>query len=108
MWTFSHMFFRSPTFNDAITMYRNLGFSNFEYLYDCGLPALEFQFAIFLLGLLMLVEIIQEHYQNLYNWFIQTPTIIRWSVYFLMTFSTIMLGSYGVEYTENTFIYFQF
>lgn len=107
-WALSLIFFRAETFNDAISMYRNLGFSNLESIHNFGLGSQEFKFTIYLLIFLILFEIIQERSKNLYSWFVARPSVLRWSVYFLLAASILMLGSYGIGLNDSNFIYFQF
>ena len=108
LWAFSLIFFRAETFNDATSMFGNLGFSNMESLYNYGLGKDEFKFTIYLLIFLMVFEIIQEQKKNLYDWFVTKPVLLRWSLYLLLASSIIMLGSYGVDLNDSNFIYFQF
>ncbi len=108
LWAFSLIFFRAETFNDATSMFGNLGFSNMESLYNYGLGKDEFKFTIYLLIFLMVFEIIQEQKKNLYDWFVTKPVFLRWSLYLLLASSIIMLGSYGVDLNDSNFIYFQF
>ena len=108
LWAFSLIFFRAETFNDATSMFGNLGFSNMESLYNYGLGKDEFKFTIYLLIFLMVFEIIQERKKNLYDWFVTKPVLLRWSLYLLLASSIIMLGSYGVDLNDSNFIYFQF
>ena len=108
LWALSLIFFRSSTFNEAITIFSKIGFSNIESLYNYSLGATEFKFTIFLLIFLMIFEIIQERKVDLYQWFISKPTIVRWSVYLILAVLIIMFGSYGIGVNDSNFIYFQF
>ncbi|MDA1009211.1 MAG: MBOAT family protein [Bacteroidetes bacterium] len=108
LWALSLIFFRAETFNDAISMFGNLGLSNSESIYNYGLAKSEFKFTIYLLIFFMVFEIIQERKKNLYDWFVSKPLVVRWSLYFLLASSIILLGSYGAGLNDNSFIYFQF
>ncbi len=108
LWALSLVFFRSETLGDSLSMFSKLGFSNIESIYNFGLCEAEFKFTLFLLAFLMAIEILQERKENLYNWFISKPVIIRWSLYMIIVLAIIMLGSYGVGLNDSQFIYFQF
>ncbi len=108
LWTLSLVFFRSPTFNDAIAMFSNLGGTGQDMLYENGLNSLEFNFVLKLLGALVVIELIQEKYKDLYTWFTARNFIIRWAVYLSIIAMIIFYGSYGVGLNDNNFIYFQF
>ena len=107
-WAISLIFFRAETFNDAMTMFANLSFSNTEAIYDFGIGESEFKFTIFLLSFLIIFEIIQERSKNLYGWFIKRPLAIRWPTYLVIVLSILFLGAYGVGLNDSNFIYFQF
>jgi alginate O-acetyltransferase complex protein AlgI len=108
MWALSLIFFRAETFGDAITMYKNLFVANTGKLTDYGLVGPELKFAIVLLILYMIFEIVLEKKKNLYQWFTNLHYIVRWAVYLSIVVSIILFGSYGVGLNDNNFIYFQF
>lgn len=108
LWALSLVFFRAQTLSDAITMFSNLFEANKDILYNHGLNAKEFFFAIKLLVAYMVFEILMEKYENIYNWFENRHFIIRWVVYISILGFIILYGSYGAGLNENNFIYFQF
>ncbi|MEI7596153.1 MAG: MBOAT family O-acyltransferase [Bacteroidota bacterium] len=106
LWTFSLIFFRAITFSDAILMFKNIGFSNPELIYNYGLNKAEFSLSLFLIASFIILEIFQEKKRILP--IINAANIyIRWSLYILLALSIIILGSYG-GINDNSFIYFQF
>lgn len=108
-WALSLVFFRAQTFTEAIDIFRHLGTGDIQSLYTFGLNELEFRFTIYLLAALVLFEITSEKLNSKINlFFTSTPLVIRWGVYLLLISVIILLGSYGLESGDNSFIYFQF
>jgi alginate O-acetyltransferase complex protein AlgI len=107
-WAISLIFFRGQTFQDAISMFKRLGFNNAEELFNFGFSVSEFYFTICLLVIIILYEIIQEKTENLYGWFTSRKKIVRWSLYLTMVILIIFFGAYGEGMSDNQFIYFQF
>lgn len=109
MWALSLVFFRLHTFSEAIQVFQNLGIGNTEALYNFGLNKTELQFSFYLLVGIMIFEIISEKFkQTLYQLFIARHLSIRWGIYLIFMFAILLLGSYGLENNDNSFIYFQF
>ena len=108
MWGLSLVFFRAGTFSDALTMFGNLGFGNAGDLFNHGFDKIEFNFTLYLLGGLMLIELLLKNKQEIIEKFFFNKFFpLRWIVYFTLILATIYLGVYGVG-SDNTFIYFQF
>ena len=107
-WALSLIFFRAPTFQDAITMFANLGFGNSEALYSLGMKESEFHFTIWLLVGLMVIEMMEETWkEKLESFFFNSFWLIRWIPYVAIVLGTIYFGIYG-NGSDNNFIYFQF
>ncbi|MGC3979110.1 MAG: MBOAT family O-acyltransferase [Paludibacteraceae bacterium] len=107
-WAVSLIFFRAQTFADAVSVFKNIGFANFENLYHFGLNSMEFKFAILLIIGMMIYELIVEKWgEILQERFYSTKPYIRWSLYLILVLSIIYFGAYGSA-NDNTFIYFQF
>ena len=107
-WALSLIFFRAPTFQDAITMFANLGFGNSEDLYSLGMKETEFHFTIWLLVGLMVIEMMEETWkEKLESFFFNSFWLIRWIPYVAIVLGTIYFGIYG-NGSDNNFIYFQF
>lgn len=107
-WMISLVFFRAPTFADAMLVFSNLGFANSEALYQFGLNSREFSFAMYALLGMMLYEITAERFgDQLLERFFASPVYLRWTLYLALTLGIIYLGSYGAA-NDNSFIYFQF
>lgn len=107
-WAFSLVFFRAQTLPDVMLVFSNIGFSDFENLYNFGLKGMEFKFALYLIVGMIAYEILAEKVgEKLLDHFYATKTIVRWSLYLILVLSIIYLGSYGSA-NDNSFIYFQF
>ena len=107
-WSLSLVFFRVSNITDAASVFKNMRISDIETIYQFGLNAIELKLALFLLAVLMIFEIIEEKSgERLQQWFYMRNKLIRWSVYLILIFSIIYLGSYGTS-NDNSFIYFQF
>ena len=107
-WTLSLVFFRAQTFDDAMLVFQNIGFSNAEVLYNFGLNKMEFKFSVLLIIGMLLYELLAENTgEKLMDKFYASKPIVRWSLYLFLVISIIYLGSYGSA-NDNAFIYFQF
>ncbi len=107
-WALSLIFFRVPTLPEAIEVFKSIGFSASESLYQFGLNAEEFKFSVYLLIALMLYEVLVEKYgERILRKFYATHAVVRWSVYLILVLAIVYLGSYGTA-NDNSFIYFQF
>lgn len=107
-WALSLIFFRSQTFQDAITMFANLGFGNADALYSLGLKETEFHFTIWILVGLLVIEMIEERWkEKLESAFFNGFWLVRWIPYVAIVLGTIYFGIYG-NGSDNNFIYFQF
>lgn len=107
-WAVSLIFFRAPTFHDAITMFSNLGFGNYDALYSFGLKATEFHFVVWLLVGLMIIELMEERWkERLESFFFNGYWLVRWVPYIAIVLATVYFGIYG-NGSDNNFIYFQF
>lgn len=106
-WGVSLIFFRAKTFDNAMHIFSKMGFSGSEKLYEFGLNASEFTFAIYLLIGFYIYELIREK-KHLLPIIMKRPLPVRWLMYFIIVMATILLGSYGLGSDDNSFIYFQF
>lgn len=107
-WALSLIFFRAPTFQDAIAMFANLGFGNSDALYSLGMKETEFHFTIWLLVGLMVIELMEETWkEKLETFFFNSFWLIRWIPYVAIVLGTVYFGVYG-NGSDNNFIYFQF
>lgn len=107
-WALSLIFFRAPTFDQAIDMFGNLGFGNAESLYSFGLPKPEFLFTVWILVALLVVELAFEIWkEKLEQAFYNSLWILRWIPYVAIVLGTVYFGIYG-NGSDNNFIYFQF
>ena len=107
VWALSLVFFRTPTFADAMAVFSGFGFSGAETLKSCGMGLPELRLSFLLIAALALLEILTERSQkSLESRILSFPTVLRWTVYILVALSILYLGVYGAN--DNSFIYFQF
>lgn len=108
LWSLSLVFFRSGSFDTAMTMFGNLGFKEASHLFSYGLSEAEFGFAVVMLSFLVLLELIlRKNEKELRACFFNRLTMLRWAVYIVLALGIIYLGIYG-DGSDNAFIYFQF
>lgn len=98
------VFFRSNTITDAFYIFGKM----FQFGPNVtgtffGIPIPEMIFTSCLIIFLMCFEIIQEK-TSIIALLSRLPTWVRWSIYYILIFSLIILGVSG----QNEFIYFQF
>ena len=107
-WTLSLVFFRAETFHDSFEVFLNLGFSNFDKLYDFGLNAFEFKLVSYLLLASMMLEFMEEKKIISIEWIGSRSKLIRYMFYISISLAILLFGSYGAGLNDNNFIYFQF
>ena len=108
VWGVSLIFFRSGSFNDAMSMFGNLGIGNAAELYNYGFDKVEMKFTLYLLAGLMLIELfLKNRQEKMEDFFFNKFFPLRWAVYVVIVVATIYLGVYGIG-NDNAFIYFQF
>lgn len=105
-WTLSLVFFRAKTFTDALAIFKGIGLSKSENLFNFGMNSSEFTFSILLLIAFIILEFFQEK-KRILPILNSQKTAVRWSLYIALALSIIYLGSYG-GMSDNSFIYFQF
>jgi len=108
---FAWIFFRADTISDVFDIISNL-FTGWEKVFTVkplgNIPfwgPLKFEFIVSLLSIviLLLVEL-KERRVNMIDWFSEKPIWVRWSVYYSIILSILLLGNFG----SKQFIYFQF
>ncbi|MDP4687418.1 MAG: MBOAT family protein [Salibacteraceae bacterium] len=107
-WSMSLIFFRAQTFDNAIAVFKNLGFNNAGSLYEHGLVKAEYSFAIYAIIILLIIELIQQTNLNVFERFFNLPLPFRWLTYTCWILVILFLGSYGLNVDDASFIYFQF
>lgn len=114
---FAWIFFRADSISDAFYIASHLFTGLFDFLLnltqigqgknliggDLGLSKLELVFAVILVMVLLIVQKIQTAI-NIRHTVANFPLWLRWSLYYLMIFGTLLFGKHGVQ----EFIYFQF
>lgn len=101
---FAWIFFRANSFHDALIIIKNMLNIDFTQLgINIALGKEELLIAFWAIAFMEFVHLIQRH-QGIRHMLSQKPALIRWSVYYCMTMSVILLGEFG----NREFIYFQF
>ena len=114
---FAWIFFRANSLSDAIYIISNMfkdissGLSlsyMAELLASFGIEKYDFIITMTFLMLLVLMEYIKSS-NSILEIVRSKPIWIRWSFYYILIFSIILLGGYGYGYEEQTqFLYVQF
>ena len=107
-WTLSLVFFRAPSFHEAITIYGNIFSASTKSFSSYALSVKELNFTLLILGFYFILEWSEHNFGSLSEWLFKRNLLIRWSFYILLIIAIILLGSYGSEMNDNQFIYFQF
>lgn len=110
--SFAWVFFRADTMENAFLMIGNMFQFDRSTLWDgsifnLGLTQPEFIAAILGIFIVVLVDILTTHL-DLRNVLTGSNTIVRWTVYLAAVLILIIFGTYGSEYSAQSFIYFQF
>ena len=112
LFSFSMIFFRATSISNAIDIIKNIFVYNLwilldnESLYTAGLDMLDFRVLIISLLVLFMVERLSCNgsvREKLFN----QNIIFRWGIIYLLVFSVIIFGCYGVGYDPAEFIYGQ-
>jgi alginate O-acetyltransferase complex protein AlgI len=107
-WTISLVFFRAPTFNDALDCFIQGGFGNIDRIVKFGLNVLELKLAFVLIAFLLLIETIMERSEEFVpKLWIKVPSVVRLVFYVATVLFIVYFGQYG-NGNEHSFIYFQF
>lgn len=113
LFSFSMIFFSSASVSEAIEIIKRIFVWNPWILLDnsslftAGLDMLDFRVLIIALIVMFVVEKIScngDVREKLFN----QNIIFRWGIIYLLVFSIIIFGCYGVGYDPATFIYEQF
>lgn len=105
-WTLSLSFFRGQTFEQAGHMLRAL-MTNGSLVPD-ELAHFPWKLLAGSVVFLLAVEAVQERWAQSPEFVLNRPRAVRWSVYFTLCMAIVFLGAYGVDVTDQQFIYFQF
>lgn len=109
MWAVSLLFFRAPSFDTAIQALRSLGIHNSEAIVNFGLNSAELKFTFFVLLGLMIFEWYHEQAKQSVIQHIEKLSVYwRWQIYIVVVLIIVFLGAYGLDFNDNSFIYFQF
>lgn len=110
---FAWIFFRAENISVAITLIKQM-FMEFNpwiltdgTLYNLGLDEKNFHLAIFSIILLLMFDYYNAK-QDVRERLGSCHVIFRWSVYYILIFSIIIFGVYGLGYDASQFIYLQF
>jgi alginate O-acetyltransferase complex protein AlgI len=108
---FAWIFFRANTISDAIYIIPNLfsgwgtgiTFEAFREMPFGGALKSELVVSVIGIGILLVVHLIERR-ENIIDWFLEKPIWLRWSVYYSIILSILLVGNFG----SKQFIYFQF
>jgi D-alanyl-lipoteichoic acid acyltransferase DltB (MBOAT superfamily) len=99
------IFFRADTLNDAILLIQNA--TNFTQVFDFQALFINKNYGIYTIiaiGILIIFDILNQQ-NEINDWLIQQPKIIRWAIYYFLLFAIVFFG----EFTNAPeFIYFRF
>jgi len=109
---FAWIFFRANSFNDAITLIKNMFYFNpwvftNGSIYKLGLAHKDFFVAMMGLFIVIMKDILGRRI-NLRNAFSKQSIVFRWFVYLNAIVIIMIFGIYGRGYDAQQFIYFQF
>ena len=109
---FAWIFFRAKNVSEAFYIITHLtsGMENIlsiKYIVESiamvGVSKSEFIISIAVILFMEFIHLIQRHYK-IRHMLAEKPVWIRWSIYFMVVYGTILFGIFG----KNDFIYFQF
>lgn len=110
LFSFSMIFFRATSISNAIEIIKNIFVYNpwvlldNESLFTAGLDMLDFRVLIIALVVLFTVERLSCS-GNVREKLFKQNIVFRWGIIYLLVFSIIIFGCYGVGYDPAAFIY---
>jgi len=110
--SFAWVFFRAASIREAFTILYSIVSAHGVTaevgwaFTELGLNSLEIGVAVHALGIVFMVELLQQKH-NLLQSLNRQPLVFRWAVYLVLIFSIIIFGFYHT-YQPEDFIYFQF
>ena len=112
---FAWIFFRAKTVTQGIDYIRRM-ITQWDIwvlfdgsLYQMGLSVTEWHILFFALVILIMVDILKYKRNMRIDMFLEKQCLwFRWGVLFLLIFSIIVYGEYGINFSSDQFIYFQF
>ena len=111
--TFGRVFFRADSFRQALEFFK-LMFSklNTKYIlegeiFTYGLDNKNFNFALIAIGILWIVDLLQEK-MSIRQELQKQGLVFRWLIIFAGIFAVLIFGIYGPGYDASSFIYEQF
>lgn len=106
---FAWIFFVCDSTKHALAVIRQM-FVHFKTtnLLESGLCQGDWNFLFFGILVLLLVDHIHETGGSVLELLSRQELWFRWLVYFILIWSVILFGIYGIAYDSSTFIYFQF
>ena len=111
--TFSWIFFRASSLKTAFKIIKKIFKYNPIILYDnsiykLGIYQMEFRFLNYMLIILLFVDILKYKKVDILKKISEQGIWLRFFIYLFLLWIILMFGIYGVEYDENSFVYFQF
>lgn len=108
------IFFRANGFKQALRMIKSI-FTVYnpwiffdDSLYKLGLDRKNFQFMIFAIIILIIADFIKWKGYSVREWIYKQERWFRWSFYIISILFVLVFGIWGPQFSESSFIYFQF
>jgi len=107
------IFFRASSLKTAFKIIKKIFKYNPIILYDnsiykLGIYQMEFRFLNYMLIILLFVDILKYKKVDILKKISEQGIWLRFFIYLFLLWIILMFGIYGVEYDENSFVYFQF
>ena len=113
LFSFSMIFFRAASVQQALQIIKNMFVWNptilidSSSLYNVGLDAYAFRLLIISLIVLFIVELLMRK-MNVREKLFKQNVVFRWTVLYILIFTILIFGCYGIGYDPASFIYRQF
>ncbi|MGN0761653.1 MAG: MBOAT family O-acyltransferase [Christensenellales bacterium] len=111
---FAWIFFRANTFADAIYVVTHMFEPNYWVLtdnvslYQMGLDRSDFQLLVVTIAAVIAIDIAKYNKVSIRPWIARQNVFFRYFVYVALIMSIVVWGAYGLGFTAEQFIYFQF
>lgn len=108
----SFIFFRASSFSSGVSMFKaittfDMSVFSLDKIYALGLDKYDLFIGILALLTLLAVSIMRQK-MNVREKLAEQNLIFRWGIYYILLFSIIIFGFYGVGYSASEFIYENF
>ncbi len=103
------VFFRSPDLTSALDLFKRMTMITRASLSPSfvGLSIPELVWTLIVIGITWAIDIFRDK-KDMIVWVSKQPTFVRWALYLLLIFMTIVFGAYGPGHNASDFIYISF